>query len=358
MYDIAIIGAGPAGSTLARLLGKAFKVALVEKRDMLSHHSPREKCCGGLLAPDAQKIMAKLSLGLPGEILSGPQLFCVCALDLDNHRKRFYRRHYINMDRQAFDRWLITLVPPEVDLFSGHALKRFENTGGRYSLQLKTKGASNSIQAAMVVGADGAFSKVRSALSKKATPAQRYIAAQEWHPINTQPDPCFYAIFDSQVTDFYSWIIPKENGLVLGSALHPKDNVSERFDLLKKKLVGHGIDLISPYKKNGAYLLRPRKLADLNPGEGGIALVGEAAGFISPSSGEGLSYAMKSAVLLAESLKEDACGWMRLYRKKICGIKCDIVLKNLKSRLIYHSGARGLIMKSGLMSLGRIQGRN
>lgn len=354
MYDIAIIGAGPAGSTLARLLGKEFKVALVEKRDLLSHHSPQEKCCGGLLAPDAQKVLAKLSLGLPRQVLSGPQLFCVCALDLDNHRQRYYQRHYINMDRQAFDRWLITLVPPGVDLFSGHALKRVEKTGGRYSLQLKSNGASKSIKAGMVVGADGGFSKVRSALSKTAPPAQRYIAVQEWHPINTQPDPCFYAIFDSQVTDFYSWIIPKENGLVLGSALHPKDNVPERFDLLKQKLVGHGIDLTAPYKKNGAYLLRPRKLAELNPGEGGIALVGEAAGFISPSSGEGLSYAMTSAAMLAESIKGDAGGYMGLYRKKIRRIKRDIVLKNLKSRLIYHSRTRGLIMKSGMLSLGRI----
>lgn len=32
MYDVIIVGGGPAGSTLARLIGKKFKVLLLEKR--------------------------------------------------------------------------------------------------------------------------------------------------------------------------------------------------------------------------------------------------------------------------------------------------------------------------------------
>ena len=31
MYDVAIIGAGPAGTTLARLIGDQYKVLLIEK---------------------------------------------------------------------------------------------------------------------------------------------------------------------------------------------------------------------------------------------------------------------------------------------------------------------------------------
>jgi flavin-dependent dehydrogenase len=351
MYDIAIIGAGPAGSTLARLLGRDFKVALVEKRDVLSNTMAQEKCCGGLLAPDAQKMLAKLSLGVPTQILSGPQLFCVRAIDLDNHIERYYQRHYINMDRQKFDRWLITLIPHDVDRLFGHSLKAVENTGDRYTLQLKTKTGSRSIKAKMVVGADGAFSKVRRAMSKTETHLQPYVAVQEWHHIKTPPEPCFYAIFDSQVTDFYSWIIQKENSLVLGSAMKPKDNVSERFELLKQKMVSYGIDLTAPYKKNGACLLRPQKPWHLTPGKVGMALIGEAAGFISPSSAEGLSFAMQSAVLLAESIKRDAGGFMEIYGKKIRNIRYSIFMKNLKSRLIYHPVSRGLIMKSGILSL-------
>jgi choline dehydrogenase-like flavoprotein len=34
MYDVAIIGAGPAGATLARLIGDRYKVLLIEKRQL------------------------------------------------------------------------------------------------------------------------------------------------------------------------------------------------------------------------------------------------------------------------------------------------------------------------------------
>jgi len=58
VYDIVIIGAGPAGSNFARLISDKYKVLLVDKRDM-GNGNPKNKkgkCCGGLLAPDAQKM--------------------------------------------------------------------------------------------------------------------------------------------------------------------------------------------------------------------------------------------------------------------------------------------------------------
>ena len=50
------------------------------------------------------------------------------------------------------------------------------------------------------------------------------------------------AIFDEKITDFYSWIIPKDNYILIGSALKPKDNPWERFDLLKSNLQEYGFD--------------------------------------------------------------------------------------------------------------------
>lgn len=73
MYDIAIVGGGPAGSTLARLLGKKYRILLLEKRDFCGKNSASaEKCCGGLIAPDAQLMLAKFGLGIPGSVLLTP----------------------------------------------------------------------------------------------------------------------------------------------------------------------------------------------------------------------------------------------------------------------------------------------
>ena len=81
-YDVTIIGAGPAGATLARLLaGKGMRILLVEKSLSM------DKCCGGLLAPDAQAMLSRLGLGLPRDVLGGPQLFAVRAVDLTTRRE-------------------------------------------------------------------------------------------------------------------------------------------------------------------------------------------------------------------------------------------------------------------------------
>ena len=51
MFDIAVIGAGPAGATFARLMaGQGLNILLLDGQE--EHNS---KPCGGLLAPDAQK---------------------------------------------------------------------------------------------------------------------------------------------------------------------------------------------------------------------------------------------------------------------------------------------------------------
>ena len=60
MYDIAIVGLGPAGATLARLLDKKYKVIAIDRKN-----SKISKCCGGLLSPDAQKILAQFDICLP-----------------------------------------------------------------------------------------------------------------------------------------------------------------------------------------------------------------------------------------------------------------------------------------------------
>jgi len=117
MYDVAIVGAGPAGSTLARLIGHKLRVLLVDQRSPLEPNQKvyqKSKCCGGLLAPDAQKMIAMLGLGLPGDLIVGPQLFTVRTIDLQNLMERYYQRFYINIDRRKFDSWLVSLIPATI----------------------------------------------------------------------------------------------------------------------------------------------------------------------------------------------------------------------------------------------------
>ncbi|MEL7609461.1 MAG: FAD-binding protein [Bacillota bacterium] len=352
MYDIAIVGAGPAGANLARLIADRYRVLLIDKRELenKSPQKPANKCCGGLLAPDAQKMIAKLGLGIPKDILVDPQLFAVRAVDLANNLERLYQRFYFNMDREKFDRWLVSILPAAVDKKFNALFKGFDKIPGGYEIGYFCNGREGSAKAKVIVGADGAFSKVRRRIGNDANTPETYISIQEWFACSDHI-PYFTAIFDEEISSFYSWIIPKEQYLLLGSALKPKENAGEKFDLLKTKLKRLGFNFDRKIKRESAYLYRPRKVSQFYAGREDIALVGEAAGAISPSSAEGISYALKSSLHLARSFEEGLDGFLDRYKRNVKEIKLNLFIKNLKSPAMYNPVFRDLIMRSGIQSI-------
>lgn len=353
MYDIAIIGAGPAGATLARLVGDKHKVLLVDKRcvDDPAQAGSGGKCCGGLLAPDAQHMLAKMGLGLPKDVLVGPQLFVVRAIDVAKGIERHYQRFYFNMDRGKFDQWLYSLVPESVDRILGCKFYSCERSAeGGFKLQLGADGAGRVEHARIVIGADGGASRVRKMLHDKHPWPRKYIAIQEWVKADHQ-QPHFSSIFDPEITDYYCWTIPKDGHLIIGAALKPKDNAHAKFELLKDKLRKYGFRFGETVFREGAYILRPQRMGQMCTGANGIGLIGEAGGWISPSSAEGFSYAFKSAVVLADVLNESLNGFEKRYHRHTRGLRRTLLTKTLKAQVIYRPWVRSIVMKTGLRSM-------
>ena len=352
MYDIAIIGAGPAGATLARLIGDNFKVLLVDKRQ-LSEWPERfssTKCCGGLLAPDAQRMLSKLGLGLPKNVLEDPQLFVVKAVDMEQGLERYYQRHYMNMNRQKFDRWLLSLVPSGVEIRTNCRLKSYASEDSFFKLTFVQDRKTHVEKTRILVGADGATSKVRLQSSSRMPFPTRYFAIQEWVE-GDKNFPYFTSLFDRGITDYYCWTIPKGDYLIIGAALHPKQKASEKFNLLKSKLKRQGFEFGKTLWREGAFILRPVKTKQVSTGNKGVALLGEAAGWISPSSAEGISYAFKSALFLAEALRTTPDGFEKRYYEKTKEMRRNIFVKNLKSHFIFNPTLRKTVMRSNLQSM-------
>jgi flavin-dependent dehydrogenase len=344
MYDIAIIGLGPSGATLARLLDKKYKVIAIGNQDEKSG-----KCCGGLLSPDAQKILAQFDICLPKDVLVDPQIFSVKTIDNDNQLEKFYQRFYLNMDRAKFDNFLISLIPDNIEICYGSICKRIELVNDIYHITVKLQGIERIEQAKTVIGADGANSIIRNTFYRDKR--EKYIAIQEWYKdgINS---PFYSCIFDKHITDSYCWTISKDNYFIIGGAF-PVNNSNKRFEELKEKIKNMGISFGELVKREGCFINLNNGRICICTGKNGAYLIGEAAGMISPSSLEGISYAMESAKILAEIINHD-CNNNYIDHKyfiKTLGIKLRLLFKMIKKPFMYNKLFRMLVMKSGIKTI-------
>lgn len=362
-FDVIIVGGGPAGSVLAWRMPQDKQVLIVDRRFLLTPERlyEREKCCGGMLDETAQKALAKLGIPVPHEVLVGPQVYAIRAIDLDNQMERYYQKQYVNIDRAKFDSYLLGLAAarPNVTVWQGAFASDVEEEKNGVSVMVrKEDGSKERVGASYLVGADGGGSMVRSYLAKewKGMAAEKnapkvYASIQEWHRM-PEPLPYYVSTFNESVTDFYSWIIPEGEYMIIGSAIPQGEDVRRRFNLFKADLASKGFDVTKPVKERGAVILRPKFWGSVQSGRGRIFLVGEAAGLISPSSSEGISFALRSGEKLADSFDGKLPVLIRSkYEKELMSLKISIALKSLKSPIMYGKTLRGLVFRTRALSM-------
>ena len=361
MYEIIVVGAGPAGSTFARFLSEKYSVLVIDKKTADLQGEWKEngfrKPCGGLLAPKAQTVLSSFGDTVPKDILSDPQIYSVKTIDLKNGAIRHYPRQYVNTDRHKFDLWLMGKINPSFSVKEGTVTK-IEKTEKGYKVTYTANGESFSEECKYLVGADGASSIVRKFIAPKQK-MRSYVSIQQWFESKTKP---FYAcVFDRKNTDCYSWALEKDGMFIFGGA-YPHKNSRERFEDQKKSLEKYGFQFGEPVKTEACLVLRPKNSKSFCFGKDGIFLLGESAGLISPSGLEGISSALLSGRYLADAFNaqianggskyEVNVGKLRkAYVKKVKKIKIRLLIKLLKCIPMYNPFCRYLVMKSGLTSI-------
>ncbi len=353
MYDIAVIGLGPAGASFARLVdSQRYRVVAFDRKDTQQHFGGFRKPCGGLLSPGAQRALAKFNLSIPGHIIASPQIFYVKTIDMDSHLQSNYQRFYLNIDRHKFDLWLMSLIPDTVTVYEHSSVTQIDHTDGFYTITYNRGKIKETVRARYLIDAGGALSVVSRKFLNKDMRTYR-LSIQEWSPHHAQAQ-FFSCLFDSENCDSYAWSLSKDGAFIFGGAYDIK-TAKHAFDAQKQKLKSIGICTHTPVRREACLVCRLRSHKDFRLGRGHVFALGEAAGFVSPSSFEGISGALDSAYLLSRVFNNGEDDILARYQKATRRLRAKLVAKIIKSRILGHRLLRRLIMKSGIKNITLIE---
>ncbi|MBI9091660.1 MAG: geranylgeranyl reductase family protein [Desulfobacterium sp.] len=295
-YDVIVVGGGPAGALTAYYLAASgMKVLILEKERL-----PRYKACGGGITPRALE-------ALPFDISPVVTQAVSKALMLYNNHPVFSHSQktplFTMVMRDDFDHFLV-----EQAVGLGARLQeatRFESVCGPAG-KLRVTTTQGVFKAKLLVGADGVNSRVAKALGLGVS--TRYMTALEgevYPGTNLDLERFSKALhYDfGVIPKGYGWVFPKGDHLSVGVGTFAKkatgiNRAFERYLCLKG--LSHARK-ISPLKGHLIPAL-PRKSSQVSCDRG--LVVGDAAGYGDPLTGEGLYYAFSGAKMAADTLVE------------------------------------------------------
>jgi geranylgeranyl reductase family protein len=297
-HDVIVVGAGPAGATLAYELAKGgIGVLLLEKEKL-----PRYKCCaGGVTSKVAKLLDFDISEVVENIIYEVSFTFNLGNPYLGQHSQPLM---YTVM-RDIFDDFLIKKAQQLGAVLSdGQKVTQIQVSGD----WVQISSADNIFQSRLVVGADGAYSVVARELGMKRS--MEYATGIESEIVVSEEE---LAKWKSRVQmelgcvpGGYAWVFPKRDHLSIGVGGHTSKighlkQHHQRF--LNSLSIGNytitkSSSHLIPTCIKGGLVWRDKAL-----------LLGDAAGLADPLTGEGIYYAILSAELaapvIANSLAHD-----------------------------------------------------
>lgn len=367
--DIAVVGAGPAGSaaaiTLARL---GRRVVLIDKASF-----PRDKCCGDGLTTAALRLLERLELE-PSSVASWQPVEQV-AIVASNRRQVDLSfaddgtMYAASARRYDFDAALVELaVKAGAELVSGRAVTDVVPTADGVGVELAD---GHRVESRYVIAADGAWSPVRKALGlAEAGYLGDWQAGRQYFTGVSAEAEKLWVWFEPDMIPGYAWSFPLPGGTAnvgYGVIRRPgvpfKELKGQRLDFLDRP---HLADVLGPNAKPAgpwkAWPIPARIGATPTDGLGGrVLFVGDAARACDPMTGEGIAQALETGELAARAIvsagpADPGAAAARYGRQLRFGMNLDDRLARALSGVLAHR--RGSVKALDLVDAGEWSRRN
>ncbi len=320
MLRVAVIGGGPSGACAAEILAKAGIQTWIFERKL-----DNAKPCGGAIP-----LCMVAEFDLPDSIIDrkvrNMRMISPSNREVDISLDKVYGKtedEYIGMcRREVMDAFMRNRAAElGAQLINGLVTKidTGSNRQGPYKLTYsdyaagEATGEAKTLEVDLIIGADGANSRVAKAMD--AGDYNVAIAFQERIKLPKEEMSYYEDLAEMYVgtdvsPDFYGWVFPKYDHVAVGTGTMQKNQalikdlqvgVRER---AKKRLVNGEVIKVEahPIPEHP----RPRRVV------GRMALVGDAAGYVTKSSGEGIYFAAKSGRMCAEQIVESSQGGKKI----------------------------------------------
>lgn len=316
-FDVAIVGAGPAGASAAILFARAgWSVALIERQAF-----PRRKVCGECVAASNLELLDALGVGADFARLAGAELRRVALMQGGRmihaplpvgegaHRwgRALGREHLDTLLAAAAEAAGATLLQP-------WALQSIAGSAGRFVLRVRAlDGADDDVElrAGVVVAAHGSWEPLpseRAAVRERRAPSDLFAFKANFRDAAIASDVLPVLSFRGG----YGGMVVADGGLATLACCVRADRLqalrAERPGERAGDVVGAmlraecaGVDeALRHAEREGAWLASGPLRPGIRLGAGdGVFRVGNAAGEAHPIVGEGISMALQSAFVLA-----------------------------------------------------------
>ncbi|XXF75080.1 NAD(P)/FAD-dependent oxidoreductase [Myxococcaceae bacterium GXIMD 01537] len=310
---VVIVGAGPAGASASTFLARqGARVTLLERGRF-----PRDKVCGDGCTPRAVWMLQRLGLGeLPGSApaaaIDSGHFVAPGGLAVDSPiPAHIFGGRACVIPRAVLDERLAhNAVRAGADLREGLVVEGLERDAKGVTVRCR---GGEALRADVVLGCDGAPSVVRRVLGAPAFPASEEAFAVRAYYEEVKPShPSAFCLFwEEALLPAYGWIFPLPEGRanvgvgmradLLAASAHKLPALLERFCASPRaKAELAGARRVGGVKGHAIPFGSFARATDFDR----ALLLGDAAGFVNPLTGEGIEFALESGAFAAEAVAE------------------------------------------------------